>query len=447
MMTLINLVNQKEKFCFLAVCLIAIIAGSVLAFPWSFISRMNVMVGFFLFPFVIFFSGKQRFNYLYFVLMGMFALLTMVYNVRMFYFFLLAFYILFFIEFAVGKIDELILVLIVLMSPFFQQVAVIMGFSFRLKLSEWAGQLLSFAGMPVHVEGNSMTMMDNLVFTVDEACTGLSMLAISLLIGLFLIAYQYRTTNMKLPFLVLLSFFGFTFILNVIGNLLRIIFLVLFRVTPEDPLHQLGGLISLIMYVVIPVIFISRWMINRFGIPLNKNAIKVDAGNWKKALLIVLSMCVLASGFHLRQKRKIDEVEHTSFKIKGLEPEEIKGGITKFADDEVLVYVKPIPEFFSGEHTPILCWRGSGYRFEHVTKLAVGRHKAFFAKLLKDEDTLFTAWYYTNGSIHTVDQYDWRIRMLRGEEKFSLVNVTASDPEILRLRLESLLEGSQFASK
>lgn len=114
---------------------IAIIGGSF-AFPLFFIARTNVLIGFCLLPLVLFINGNTRFNYFYFISMICFGVIAYGYHVRMFYFYALAFYILFVIEVSIGKTSLLVLFLLVFMSPFFHQVATILGFSFRLQLRE-----------------------------------------------------------------------------------------------------------------------------------------------------------------------------------------------------------------------------------------------------------------------------------------------------------------------
>jgi hypothetical protein len=100
--------------------------------------------------------------------------------------------------------------------------------------------------------------------------------------------------------------------------------------------------------------------------------------------------------------------------------------------------VKTIPEFFTGEHTPLMCWKGSGYEFSGVTTMAVAGVRVYKGILVKDDSTLYTAWWYSNGPVKTVSQFDWRMRMLKGESKFCLVNVTARDEQTLMESLRSM---------
>jgi hypothetical protein len=81
---------------------------------------------------------------------------------------------------------------------------------------------------------------------------------------------------------------------------------------------------------------------------------------------------------------------------------------------------------------PQICWKGSGYQFSFASEQEIGAHKIYMGKLVKDGSTLVTAWWYSNGRIITINQFDWRYRMLKGEKPFNIVNVTADDENILR---------------
>src|SRR5262249_37813120 len=130
--------------------------GGAFAFPLSFLTRSNFLIGIYLVPFALIIQGRPRWNYGYLALMISFGVIAYAYGVRMFYFFCLAFYMLWLIEMFVGRTNVLVLFLLIFMSPFFSQVSSILGFPLRLKLSAWAGMLLNPLGFNVMVEGNMM---------------------------------------------------------------------------------------------------------------------------------------------------------------------------------------------------------------------------------------------------------------------------------------------------
>ena len=164
--------GATEKSLFVILLLVGV-SGGLLAFPASYFSNTNVLIGLCLLPLTLIISGTQHNNLFYVGLMVLFAALAGVYHVRIFYFFCLAFYFLWLVERFVGRLNVLVLFLVVFMSPFFIQVVTILGFPIRLMLSAFSGGVLNFVGLNVRVEGNMM-FLDGARFTVDEACMGLN---------------------------------------------------------------------------------------------------------------------------------------------------------------------------------------------------------------------------------------------------------------------------------
>lgn len=416
------------------------IAGGAIAFPPEFLAGSNVLMGFCLFPFVLIVSGRQRINFIYMGVVFILGIAAYIYAVRTFYFLTIFFFILFLLELQWGRLDRLVIFLILFMSPFIQQIMVVLGFPIRLQLSSWAGHLLEQMGTNVRVEGNVM-ILDGAAFSVDQACIGLNMLATSLLMGVFLLAHQYRTRKLSLSFLNLVVFFLFVFILNVGSNLLRIIILVLFRIGPDHVLHEWIGIICMLIYIVVPLYFTGKWMIGKFGKPIKRDdadaPVKISSGG--KTGLTIISVLIMITSLAIRQDRSTSVVPHILFHRAGFETTLLAGGVTKVHNENLLLYFKTIPEFFSAEHTPLFCWRGTGYTFAKIKKTTIQGHEVYIGHLQKAGGTLHTAWWYSNGTLHTVSQVMWRWQMLTGKPRFVLVNVTANSEEILLQELNTLL--------
>jgi exosortase N len=425
---------------------VIILPGAAVAFGISYLSASNFLIGLCLLPFIIFIDGRQRINYLYLIAVTMFAALAYFYHLKLFYFFAIAFYLIFLLEVFIGRINTLILFLVLLMSPVFLQMAVILGFPIRLHLSQWAGELLSFAGLDIQVEGNLM-VMNGFNFTVDEACMGLNMLAISMLMGCFMISHQYRTFRKKLSLSHLTIFFLVVFILNIVSNLFRIICLVLFKILPENPLHEGMGILCLVVYVMIPLYFLAQYMMQRFGKPFGSNHEERTVSKLTNRTLIALSTSIMLIGFTINPGRAAAIVPHAKAKLLDMQAIEMENGITKLSNDKLLIYVKPIPEFFSGEHTPLFCWKGSGYQFKRITKENISGHDLYFGVLTKGNIELHTAWWYTNGTTSTIDQLTWRGEMMKDGDRFCLVNVTAESKKILRAQLADIFANDLLTIK
>lgn len=421
--------SERKKWTLPVLLLLVALTGGVFAFPPSYFFNSNVLIGLCLFPFSFLITGPKRNNFLYASLIVLFATLAVVYSVRIFYFFTLAFYVLWVIELLAGRLNALILFLIVFMSPFFIQVVTILGFPIRLMLSDCAGTILNFVGVNVQVQGN-MVIRVGAMFSVDEACMGLNMLAISMLMGVFVLAFRYRVSGTSLGLYATLFFFMMAFVLNMITNLIRIIVLVYFRIPPENAMHGFVGILCLIVYVVVPLHFLSAWLVRRYGKPKNDKISQQESSRSSIILMVILPLAVFFTGIAI-EGRPAWEAGHADVHFEGAKPERLNDGITKIVTNDLLIYVKTIPEFFTGEHTPLMCWRGSGYEFVGIETATVAAVSIYKGTLVKDGKVLHTAWWYSNGEIKTISQLDWRMRMLKGEADFCLVNVTAEEEQTL----------------
>jgi exosortase N len=432
--------NHYHTFA-LSACVALI--GAFAAFTSSFLSNTNLLLGCCLLPFSLFSTHTRKFNHTYLWLLLLFGIAAYHFGVRAFYFFMLGFYGLFLFELYFGKVNTLAIYLLAFSAPVFHQVSVILGFPIRLQLSEWAGAILSMAGTDITVNGNIMTLKGN-AFSVDDACMGLSMLSISLLMGVAAIAHQYRVSALRLNFFHLFIFFSAVFVLNIASNLIRIVLLVLFYIRPEDLMHEIIGILCLLLYVVIPLHYLSKALIHRLGkADSNAPPTPLYIPTFHKIVLLTIMTMVVVTGMQINSLRtSSNEVAHVSVAFPGVMKQQMDQGITKIYNEDLLVYLKPIPEFFTGEHTPLLCWKGSGFEFNNVRKKRIAGNELYVGTLEKPGERLFTAWWYNNGKTSTLEQWDWRMRMLRGEDNFCLINVTAKDEIVLETEIELILKNN-----
>jgi exosortase N len=431
-------VIERRHFYLLSALIGFAIVGSIAAFPFKYLSGANSIIGICLLPFAFFRNGPTRFNYFYLTIILLFGALAIFFDVKVFYFVTVSAYVLFVVESFSGRVDSLILFLLLLMCPIFSQVVGILGFPIRLQLSQVSGSILQLTGMNVTVEGNTMTL-NGADFAVDEACMGLNMLMISLLMGIFVIIHQYRTTGLRLPFKLLLIFFLAVFLLNVLSNVMRIVFLVAFGILPENGWHEVVGILCLISYVMFPLYFLAAILIKYFGKWPEVATTAQSFSYSHKVVCVVLGLVILCLGFRVNNGGGVPYTEVANVQLAGMKAESIGSGITKYNNEELLVYVKSIPQFFTGEHTPLFCWKGSGYQIKKLRKTEVDGLEVYTGVLEKGDQKLYTAWWYFNGSIHTIDQFTWRSVMLKGGKGFSLINVTTSDESKLHTAIEKIL--------
>lgn len=436
-LSLSALSNRKNEF-FIVLPLVLALAGAVFCFPSYYVLHVHVLVGLLLLPFVFFINGPQRNNYLYMTAIGLCGAVAVFYSIRIGYFFAIGFFMLWLVEYYIGRCNSLVLFLLVFMSPFFTQVSAILGFPVRLKISTLAGTVLKAVGMNVSIEGN-LIVLDGAVFSVDEACMGLSMLSMSMLIGVFLLTYRYRTDGRQLALLPVSLFFAVMFALNLATNLCRIVVLVTFHVPAETAMHEFVGLICFVCYTVIPAYFISAWFLKK-GYKNCYVPTLVPASTFQKMLPLAIGAFLLLAGVRIGNQRSQSVSDYAKVSFQNIPGEQLSDGITKSGDEKLLVYVKPIPEWFTGEHSPLICWRGSGYLFNEVKEITVGERRMYGGRISKGADELYTAWWFSNGDIHTISQLEWRINMLKGEPKFYLVNITAKDEQTLMKEANDMLQ-------
>ncbi len=162
-------------------------------------------------------------------------------NGNMAFYFCAGFGLLFLWENKIGKLNNLPFFLLIIISPVFQYIAEVWSFPIRLELSKWAGKVLSLMGQKVEVAGN-MIIMDGHEFAVDAACMGLNMLSVSLLLSLVLLAQHERSKQFTFSFWEISGWMVLALALSVFSNFNRLLSLVLFRVLPENPMHDVWGL-------------------------------------------------------------------------------------------------------------------------------------------------------------------------------------------------------------
>jgi exosortase N len=70
--------------------------------------------------------------------------------------------------------------------------------------------------------------------------------------------------------------------------------------------------------------------------------------------------------------------------------------VIKFENDNALIYIKPSCHFFGPDHSPTICWKGSGYDFINIKTEKIGSDEIYTAELKKDNEILQIAWWFDN---------------------------------------------------
>lgn len=322
------------------------------------------------------------------------------------------------------------LLALLLLSPALRYGSALFMFPLRLQLSEWAGSLLQRAGINVKVSGN-MLIKNGIEMAIDPACMGLQMTGVSLLAALFMLIWQEQQTRRAVGFGGVFFYSSTAFGLTILSNLFRILLLVLFGAMPGTVAHEVIGLLCVVLYAWLPAWWLAQGFIRYVSKP--DKSVGKPAG--LKSVGWGLGMLVAGCGtlaFTGRPVTPLPALSRSAAMALAEWPtmetnatyQQLPNGFMQLAKPGVLIYLKPQPDWFSADHSPMACWKGSGYDLRHVRETVLNGHPAYVGELRKNGRVLHTAWWFSNGSTQTVSQLTMRKQMLLGKPAFALVNVT-----------------------
>jgi exosortase N len=353
-------------------------------------------------------------------------------------FFTILFATLFLIENGLGKVNNIAIFLLILISPVFNYASSALGFPIRLWLSELAASILSYTGSHYKAEGNMITH-DSFEFSVDQACAGLNMLAVSLILGLFLITYYQKKLNKRISSQQAAILLSITVLLNILCNLFRIVLLILFKIMPDNILHELIGIICFIAYLIIPLVHIVKLFFKYFvkQQPLNTQTTASQLILRYPLVHFVLLTAALFISFKLKNGDHIGKLAN-QVQIQGYKKENLENGIMKFENNQSLIYLKPTI-FYAPEHNPLVCWKGSGYDFKSIKKEIFSGREIYTGTLIKGNDIIYTAWWFESKQLKTISQLSWRWKALKDNNQFYLININSSSPTVLIKTIKEML--------
>jgi exosortase N len=352
---------------------------------------------------------------------------------------------LFFAEIFYGRINLLPQLILVAMSPWADAVADLFSFPIRLQLTVCAGKLLGLVNTGVTVQGN-MILFNGHDFSVDPACMGLRMIVTALLCGMILLGLYQKKFVKELSGWRAIGLLGIVILLNVVANLFRIICLVQFNILPDNFMHEMMGIVCLLAYVIIPLIWFSKWSVQHYGIP-KKNVRGIYHIRSTTRMLgcnFLLAVCMLCGMYISVHKGLGSRIPANPGQVAGYKAQPLPGDVIKLENGHSLVYIKHIPGCYYTEHHPMLCWKGSGFDFQQIEERMMNGRKVYTAILQQGAEKLYTAWWYENGQQSTTSQLDWRWDVFRGAHPYSLVNVTAANPEQLEKEIREIRHSKPF---
>jgi exosortase N len=410
----------------------------------SFIIIMTI-IGF-VFSFVI---NKGEFKVRFLWVSLFFALLFLSLKIQFAYYYAFLFLIYGLIESGFGRLGYPVILSGIVASPFFHYLDGLFGFEIRLQISKWVASTFRIAGKDATAIGNTIQFEES-IFHVDPACLGLNMTLTSLLVSCIIIAYFERKQRCFYSLPKVTLFLILSFILVIIANYFRIISLILFNSVPNTVSHELIGILTMIIYTLLPFYFIMKLTNrkeNKGAENIRNNHMKtIKSLNYHKAIMTGIILIILSIpnfSENLFRNPEFDE-EASEIVVNGYITTVLENNVVRLSNNDVLIYIKPATEFYRGDHNPMVCWRGEGYSLRKETKVKEGDFLINKADLINDDFELKTAWWFQSEEDICTSSFQWRINSIRSKNKYRLINVTAGSQESVNKAIQQLFNTDLF---
>ncbi len=388
-------------------------------------------------------SKSIRYGIIAIILLLLFPFLTL----SSIFFFALICTLFFIYEYQYGKLSTIPLFLVIIVSPVAIFLSEVVGFEIRLWLTKIAASILQFINSDYSYSGNIILIGKN-EFHVDSECMGLKMVLLSMFISLIFITYQQQKKKGQINMFFIALSLLISYILVVISNLARIILITLFQSPPETFSHELIGIICFIVYVVIPIWFIVKWI----PVKVVENTDETNSQSNKFVFIsFVFVLMFLFSLYHFTNIGAKDNVESDMHSLdyfsNSFSSSLEEHNVLKITNEDYLIYIKPAASFYSADHSPIICWKGSGYNVIKEQIISTSSIKVYYSELKKDNDILYSTWWYDSGKDKTISQYNWRFNNLVNGYDYRLINVISDNKDSLISKTDKLLTENIFNEK
>ncbi|MDA9328861.1 exosortase N [Flavobacteriales bacterium] len=407
--------------------------------------NFEAIIGIMCFPFVLSFKKQAKYPIKWALISIAFIILYCFTGVMTANYFALGFLIFFLLENTFGGINWPSIALLFIVSPFFNYIIQVFSFPLRIQLTKWAVAVLKIIHPKLEAHGN-VIQNGEISFSVDPECMGLNLIIFSLAVGLVLLVHFQKSTTVALNFWKTTLFILLLLFLTNLGNFFRIVTITLFQSKPGTLSHEVIGLFCLIVYTLIPIYFATKIYFAKKQkgdqTPLQQNPIS------KQTIFIylpiIISVFILNFTGPKGNHSKVDD-KYQSIQLKGYEKSVASTNIIKLENDSVLIYIKPPVGFFGADHSPKICWSGSGYKLKNQKETQLEQYLIQTSELIDKEDNiLYTAWWFDNGSDKTGLQLEWRTKSLNGAAPFRLINVTTANPQQTLKTAKTLLSKNLF---
>lgn len=412
-----------------------IVTGIFLFFQWdNFPGSAALYLGMLFFPYLLRTEGLPTNRLLIPIFCG--VLLLIFFNSSTLYYFTTAFVILWLIEFSIGKQNPLPFLLVMVIAPIFRYLVHIWSFPLRIKMSALVAWSLRQIGMDVTAVGNTI-FVNQVAYEVEPACIGIKMTGTALVCCLLILGFFVKERRLQLTWMKALGSLFAGFILTLLANYIRLLGLVIFDIPPTNPLHHLMGIISLVVYVLIPFFFLWNWRQPPAATisdkPLSHHLAERIPSTWTLRQLILATSIILGilfTGFQFgEEKKQTATIEYPWTNLNKFIKTQKDYGVLELRRENQIIYIKPPAGPFQGAHDPRICWQGSGFVFKKIKKEIIKGIEVYTAEITRDDLILQTAWWYDDGQLQTTEEWDWRWRSLFYGEKYYLINISVPNEE------------------
>jgi exosortase N len=410
---------------------LALICAPIIS--WSAMKEFDkiALFGFFLLPFILRIDKQQTWSYRYVILAIAFALLFLF--LGQFYWALACGISLVFaaIELRLGRLNEMAFYALLFYLPITRSFFTLFGFYIRLEITKWAAKLISLFNPIVNFEGTQI-FHGGEQFSVDAGCMGLRLVITGFLLTLLILNQTSLSFKIKLKPRVVSLFLLLSFLLIIIANFFRIVFLIVFKSAEGTVSHELIGVAALIVFHLFPMVFLIRFTLRKNWV-IYKPVFSVQ-NNYGLATnvgLLVVSIVMILQVFVGTKSTVEEEVKYA---FNGYTAKKSIDGVVTYSRGNAMFTIKPINPLSFSNHHPMICWRGDGFEVSNEARSTIGENECMQATLKSgSQNSLNTVWWYSNTVDYaTTSELEWRFRALFKQEAFFILNFTsASDDELV----------------
>jgi exosortase N len=456
--------NQKFKTSLPAVGLLglALLALGYIVSQFM-VLEFEIILGILCFPFVLNFQlirhgrlwqnqkeqgnikGESKTYWRYFIWGAVFLMLYSLLGITSLAYFSAGLAVFFVLESTIGKVNHSAWIYLGITSPFFDFISKLVSFPIRLWITNKATSLLHAFDSSITSVGNIIYKGYGIEFSVDPECMGLNMIALCISLALVINSYFEKMKNYRLNLFSTVIFVLLAVTLSVVSNFWRIILLVIFESMPGTFSHEVIGLACLLVYAVVPYYLLTRWYFSKKEADLQHTINFNPIGKRNMVLGIALPLLLIfitlfaPPSSHVKKDKVFEQI-----KLNGYSKEIVEYNILKLEDKQSLIYIKPSVNFYGAHHSPLICWTGSGYKVNNEKQVTMGKYSYSTGILTLKGDSLYTAWWFDNGTEKTNSQWEWRLDMLKGANPYRLINVSCTTKHELKETVQKLLPENLF---